>query len=307
MAVAVFHAGQWTHADLHLGAAGVDLFFVISGCIMWLVTADRERKPATFFLHRVRRVAPLYWLATLAVVAVAMVSPLVHWDVRPTWSHVLLSLAFIPHFNPIGLPFPALAQGWSLPYEAVFYSLFTAALFLPRDRQFLAVTLALSALFVIGYGNPPFYMLVGNSMLLEFALGMGLGRALLARGLPPARWGVAWMVLGVVALAASWPVGGDDPGNWRAILWGLPATAIVGGALSLEVAGRWPAMPWLERLGDASYAIYLSHRLAITGAATVLAAAPFAVRMPVAVLAAVASGLAVHWLVERPLLRLLKR
>jgi exopolysaccharide production protein ExoZ len=306
LAVAVFHTGQWTHLDLHTGAAGVDLFFVISGFVMWLVTEGRERSPGVFLWRRVRRVAPLYWLMTLLAVLIAAFSVYVRWDVRPELGHILKSLAFIPHFNPAGLPFPALAQGWTLTYEALFYALFTLALLLPRERQFLALALVLAGFFIVGYGNPPFYVLIGNSLLAEFVLGMGLARAWLARGLPGARWGLAWMILGVIALFASFPIGGDDPGNWRAIVWGLPATAIVGGALSIERAGRWPKLPWLERLGDASYALYLSHRLAITGACLALAALPLIVILPAAVLAAVAAGLALHWLVERPLLKALK-
>lgn len=306
LGVAVFHASQWTGLNLHTGAAGVDLFFVISGFVMWLVTGGREASPGVFLWRRVRRVAPLYWLMTLTAVGVTAFSAYVRWDVRPTSSHILLSLAFIPHFNPAGLPFPVLAQGWTLTYEALFYGLFTLALFLPRDRQFLALALALLAIYVIGYANPPFYMLIGNSLLLEFLLGMGLARAWRAKALPAAPWGVAWMVLGVLGLAASFPIGGDDPGNWRAVVWGLPATAIVGGALAIERAGRWPRMPWLERLGDASYALYLSHRLSITAAMTALAGLPAFLTVPAAILAAALAGLIIHWLVERPLLKALK-
>jgi exopolysaccharide production protein ExoZ len=301
LGVVLFHAGQWSHINLHLGGAGVDLFFVISGVVMWLVTDRREREPVRFLMRRAARIVPLYWLMTAAAAALALVLPVVWWDVRPDLVHVLLSAAFIPHYNPGGLPFPALAQGWTLPYEALFYGLFAVALRFPRERQFLVLAFALAAIFVIGFANPPFYMLLGNSLLLEFVLGMALARILLSRSLPSGPWGLALMILGSVGLAASWPIGGDDPGNWRLLVWGLPAAAIVGGALSLEAAGWWPRLPWLERLGDASYALYLSHRLSMAGGMALVGVTTPAAIFLVALIAALSAGLGLYYGVDRPL------
>src|ERR1700753_912499 len=53
-----------------LGTWGIDLFFAIRGFIMCYVTA---RSDPNFFLKRMIRIAPLYWLGTLAVVAIAVV------------------------------------------------------------------------------------------------------------------------------------------------------------------------------------------------------------------------------------------
>ena len=300
----VFHVGQLRGVDLHLGSAGVDLFFVISGCVMWLVTAQRETTPGPFLARRFWRVAPLYWLITLAGVAGALVWPHVYWDVHPTTAHVLKSLAFFPPYNPAGLPFPALAQGWTLNYEALFYGLFALALLLPRRVQFPAIGMTLTGLLLFGLSNAPLYMLLANSLLLEFLAGMALGRLLLTRRLPPARWGLALIILSLIAFAATWPVGEGDPGNWRSLAWGIPSVGLVAGALAIEAAGRWPAMPWLERLGDASYALYLTQRLTVAGVGALLLGAPAPVALAAAFVASLAVGFAVHRLIEQPLLRL---
>src|SRR5438309_11551486 len=53
------------------GASGVDLFFVISGFIM-MVSTDRGVSPGTFLQNRIIRVVPLYWCATLLIVALSL-------------------------------------------------------------------------------------------------------------------------------------------------------------------------------------------------------------------------------------------
>ena len=51
------------------GAAGVDIFFVISGFVMVVSSRRMAAKLGawrTFIEHRIVRIAPLYWLATTA-------------------------------------------------------------------------------------------------------------------------------------------------------------------------------------------------------------------------------------------------
>ena len=40
-----------------IGAAGVDVFFIISGFILWTVAAERPLPPLTFLWRRIGRVA----------------------------------------------------------------------------------------------------------------------------------------------------------------------------------------------------------------------------------------------------------
>jgi exopolysaccharide production protein ExoZ len=64
LAVVVFHAGQRIAVPFSVGQAGVDIFFVISGFVMWIVT-DNGKTPTEFIRARIFRIAPLYWIATL--------------------------------------------------------------------------------------------------------------------------------------------------------------------------------------------------------------------------------------------------
>lgn len=48
MAVTLFHACQWSRLDFAVGAAGVDVFFVVSGFVLWVSAQVRPVTPGAF-------------------------------------------------------------------------------------------------------------------------------------------------------------------------------------------------------------------------------------------------------------------
>ncbi|MDH8644554.1 acyltransferase family protein, partial [Klebsiella pneumoniae] len=61
--VVFFHADGMAEEYLNFGglpfgAAGVDIFFVISGFIMWITTASERTTPASFAVTRIIRIVP---------------------------------------------------------------------------------------------------------------------------------------------------------------------------------------------------------------------------------------------------------
>ncbi|MDB5479413.1 MAG: acyltransferase [Caulobacteraceae bacterium] len=305
--VVAYHALQWDRGGFDVGRAGVDVFFVISGVVMWHVTTGRDVAPGAFLWRRFTRVAPLYWLATLGVLALALVWPAFLPEVRPGWRHLALSLAFIPHLDPRGLPFPTLPPGWSLDYEALFYGIFAAVLAGPRAWRGRLVVGALIAVTAFGFLLPdPYYYLGANPMLLQFAAGVCLGIAV-ENGLAPPRW-LGWvMILAALAWWTAVQAGGLFTELWRPLLWGVPAVLTVAGALGLELspgavrAPAWAARPALV-LGDASYAIYILHLPATALVAHTLGYGRPWLFLPVAIAASIAAGLAGRAWVEKPLL-----
>ena len=300
-----YHAFQWIDDRYWVGAAGVDIFFVISGFIIWTVGSGEEASPAVFFWRRLTRVAPAYWLATGAVIALALLWPTLLRQVTLSPAHIALSLAFIQHIDPRGLPFPVLPPGWSLNYEAVFYGLFTLVLFAPREMRFRLLLAALGGVIVFGVLDPPAYYLGANMMLLQFGAGVWLARRQqLGRLLPEI--GAALAVIGVLLFAVQ-GLTGLRSDLWRPLLWGVPAAMIVAGAVALEPlrAIRPPAA--LLRLGDASYAIYLCHFVAVALAARWVGVAPTWRFVPTAVALSLVAGLVFHRWIERPLIAAVRR
>jgi exopolysaccharide production protein ExoZ len=253
-----FHIGQWMPEPKAIGASGVDLFFVISGFVLWLAVTRREPSAATFLRDRAVRILPLYWLATLAVVALVLIDPANLPTVQLSWPHLLASLALIPHNDPAGAPFPVLPVGWSLTYEAVFYALVALSLMFAAATRFGILAFGLICIWLLGYLIYPLGPLFANPLMLEFLAGAGLARLYLARRLPGAAvsLGLAGLGLGLLAIQAG---AVSDPGYWRALMWGGPMALIVAAAVGLEAAGQWRDLRIMSVLGDASYSLYLWH------------------------------------------------
>lgn len=316
LAVAAYHALQWCDGGFDVGRAGVDVFFVISGVVMWTITAGRPVSPRAFLWRRFTRVAPLYWIATLLVAAIAPVWPYFLPEVKSGWAHLALSLAFIPHLDPKGLPFPTLPPGWTLDYEMIFYLIFSAGLLAPLRWRARIVIGALIALVAAGFVFPDSaYYLGANPMLLQFAAGMGLAIALRSGRLPSSAWG-AGLIAGALLVWVLVQEGHLFTELFRPLVWGVPATMLVAGALSIEAAQRGPSRQGVVSraglaLGDASFSIYLFHLPAtavVAHAYGFYGQADFSLagrELPfflISMAVSIAAGLAARQWIEKPLL-----
>ncbi|MGI4799555.1 MAG: acyltransferase family protein [Janthinobacterium lividum] len=287
LVVIVWHTG-W--ARTVLGQSGVDLFFVVSGFVMMLVSG-RESSPISFGLARFARIAPLYWAVTLLIALI---------DHSPV-QKVMTSLLFWPDGQ-----FPLVIQGWSLNLEMSYYALFASTLLAPvrwrvpmLSAEMLIVCVALP---IIAPGSKAIAAWA-SPQGFEFLAGAGL-YLLWQRQRLPIGW-TAWLIgaLGVGALMLTHLLGGA-PEHWlRVVLWGVPALVIVAAGLGIERAGQLPRSRLLEKLGEASYSIYLTHFLLIRAIGGVLVTlwAPVAVSLIVVI--ACLLGLVVHQLFERPVHR----
>jgi exopolysaccharide production protein ExoZ len=308
----VFHHVRRPHAGLYdplrhfqVGQAGVDLFFVISGFIMY--SAARDERPQQFLKRRIVRVVPMYWLATVLFAAArtlehsgALTSALGY--------EVLQSLLFIPHYStefPTHV-WPYLVPGWTLNLEMFFYAVF--ALGLVVRRPLLVVVATMVPLVILGgvFRSPEaIWATYTKPLLIEFVGGVLIAR--LTRGDVSARWAIL-LPIGVMGVAASALVDVH-----RLFAWGVPGMMMVLGAVVLERHGKLPQVPWLGRLGDASYSIYLFQFFAIEPILTLvtklhLPAMPaFLLAMVLGISGSVALGLLAHHVLERPILRWLSR
>jgi peptidoglycan/LPS O-acetylase OafA/YrhL len=182
----------WYHATLlipsnapfiygEFGKYGVDLFFVISGFIMLVTTWDKPITPMQFIRQRIRRIVPLYWLATIFLVTLAIAFPSKFRVMRFDLIATLKSLLFIPSESLVwpGHARPVLMQGWTLNYEMFFYFLFALLLLVNREWRVRLMVGILSVLVMFGLVLHPSaapLQVYSDPLLLEFAGGMILGR-----------------------------------------------------------------------------------------------------------------------------------
>ena len=306
LAVVVFHAADRAGGSFGVGAAGVDVFFVISGFIMWVVTCGRPPRPGVFLLRRIERIVPLYWLVTLATAALAIAAPMALPAMQPTLAHVVQSLLFIPHVAPNGYIAPLIVPGWTLSYEFFFYLIFAVLLFAPLRWRAWLVSGCLLALVLarpLGDVDNAVWATFTDPILLEFGAGVWLGWAWSNNRLPgPAVGGL--LIAGGLGVLAWTAASGVDVSTTRVLLWGVPATMLVTGCVAIERHRGVPAWPAMQRLGDASYSIYLVHGLAISAVVRLLR--PLGDLPPPVIFGAslgvgVASGLVVYVMIERPL------
>jgi len=283
MVVVVFHANirlpQIINADvsnfLEIGAAGVDLFFVISGFIMWVITHNRPKSPKEFMLKRIARIVPLYWCVTLITALLALT--VMTW-ITVTPEHVIKSLLFIPHESPSqpGNNWPILIPGWTLNYEMFFYAIFAACLFLPGKQCFYAILTLLVGLvglgFITDFKNPIFQEYT-NPLLLEFAMGVLIGAMWLNKLTPKGLFAGLLCLAGVIALLASAFIDTNIK-ELRVLYWGIPSALIVMSSLNFVLPKHLDKT--LLLIGDASYSIYLSHTIGLTFLAKAWTAVPFA-------------------------------
>lgn len=262
------------------GAAGVDLFFVISGFIMANLAPGRSA--GQFALDRFSRIYPLWWVAALPWLFFVRLGPF----------NTLSTLTLWPIWGGAHY-LPSLRVGWTLCLELLFYIGVSLAI---ATRPI--VPIAAYALFLLGALtlSTPLLDFVGSPMALEFLMGVAVAR------LPRRKILGLLIPLGFALLALTPTVLGDLGSSlgprWalqRAIEWGCPAALVVWGALSLEPVFAHRLFDIPVKVGDASYSIYLFHPLISYGL-------DFA--WPVRLALAIGVGMAMYLLVEQRIMAL---
>ncbi len=284
------------HANpsLHVGAAGVDIFFVISGFIIANIATSKE--PGQFLADRVRRVYPIYLLSSIPYAWFVIAAHGVDWQ------RLAATATLWPVYGDYVSPY--LRQGWSLCFEMLFYSATALVLWRPALLKIVVAiyAAALALAFATGW---PLFQFIGNPIILEFGMGVLIAR------LPRSSKanGAAAITVGVLLLIASVPSSGhrflmeslvDLSAPERSIVWGVPAALIVFGAIQLEGSLRGRVSRFFAYLGDASYSTYLIHVFALAAFSAIL-------WWPLATIAAIGVGVIQYRYVEQPLLRLLKK
>ena len=182
-------------------------------------------------------------------------------------ARVLESMFLIPQRGRYNM----VPVAWTLIYEMFFYMVFILAILLPR-KYFLPFLLSWftimlgSNLFLIERvkGMPFFLNFYFSPLQLEFIAGCFIGLMVIKRiVIHP----LLMLLAGVTIITIVATVTHEAPlirykdVLLRTLWYGSGAALLVYGAVMLEVTRSWRSPRWLNKLGDASYTIYLIHTM----------------------------------------------
>ena len=247
----------------YVGYIGVDLFFVISGAIMWHTTKwlYGYRDSTGFLFRRFVRIFPVYWIFLALQTSVWLC-------LQPSnlkWVNFTKAITLVPASHYF------IGVAWTLTYELIFYIVFALLILLPRKRASMIIAFAAAA--IIGMTLMGLDRIVSRHVSLVFFLEffggcaaaslacrhpVYLARLAVVIGTAVAAFGVAWQYHTGKLI--------DHPEWLRVMFFGLASMLIVYGAIGLERSRRVTAPQPLARAGDWSYTIYLLHGVAMTAA-----------------------------------------
>ncbi|MES2130520.1 MAG: acyltransferase [Pseudomonadota bacterium] len=226
-----------------IGNTGVDLFFVLSGYLIYASLMARPQAFLPFMARRVQRIYPAFSVVFALYVGLSLLLPGHGKLPEPPYFYLLQNFLLLPGMLPIA---PMITVAWSLSYELFFYlaiPLLIAVLRLRTDtlgyRRVLALLLVLA-------GPPRFAM---------FACGMLVHEL---REAPAPRSALVPVISGLLLLE------GSDERVLVALAWLLLCRCCLGRPHDwLARTLSWAPLRWL---GNMSYSYYLLHGLALKGA-----------------------------------------
>ncbi|HEY7808850.1 MAG TPA: acyltransferase [Allosphingosinicella sp.] len=276
------------------GDSGVEFFFVLSGFIIyWAHHADfgRPERLGRYIYRRITRIYPPYWIAALLVLFAMVVIPAAGSGGVPSASD--LAMAFSLVGNPHS---PVLAVAWSLFHEMLFYAFFAFLIMHERAGKLAIVAWIVACLFSESenYAFSPINLLFTMGMLAAWLIKKDMVRhtgILLASGL---------LIFATTAKIVA-------PDGTKSLGYGLGAALILLGAVQAEISNRISVPKVFILIGDASYSIYLVHLTLVSFLCKTLSSLPWSFAFPAIATLSVAGGVLFHFIIEKPLLKLLQR
>jgi len=267
--------GAFLASAARAGSFGVDLFFLLSAYLITELLFREKEEFGTvhlksFYVRRMLRIWPLYFLAVLIGAVLPLVDPNQKFPLRYIVAFLLLSGNWMTSL--VGFPQSVMNPLWSVSFEEQFYLIWPTLI--ARARRASTVLLASGLLLVVAE--------IGRLVLLKYArqrhsdveiftntiarldpLALGIATAVILRKKQvELRWFLRWScaILG----ASVWLLAGHYFHLTVAfMLIGYPAMALGSWLIFMSVFGLGVARGWLRYLGKISYGLYVFHMLAL--------------------------------------------
>lgn len=252
------------------GSFGVDIFFVLSGFVMALLMRNGQ-SPTIFAINRVTRIIPLYWILTTGVLVIAAFRPDLLDLTTSNISNYIKSILFIPHFKNNGNLYPMLSVGWSLNYEMFFYFCIWISIIFAKNL-YISITSSILLISYLIFGNysenSVLQSFFGNSRVFEFLFGIFAFNLYKSKLMPKCN-----ALTSIFIAASSFGLMAYlELANYEnlahVLKFGLPSIILILALVGLEETDfikKNSLANLISIVGDASFAIYLSHYYIISG------------------------------------------
>jgi exopolysaccharide production protein ExoZ len=254
---------QFSDTLYKIGNAGVDLFFVLSGYLIYGSLIARPQKFTRYMRRRIKRIYPAFLVVFAVYVLLSFLFPSeskIPHDLAGGTAYLIANLLLLPGIFPIE---PIITVAWSLSYEILYYLLVPLVIIIAGLRLrsslwriifFFAVAMAFLALCTV-YGGPV--------RLVTFVAGILLYEVLNQQHIRAPGSGIGLLAL-VVALLMPLSAGIISDALKAVII----STAFFIFCFSCFSSERkWLAQGFcftpLRWLGNMSYSYYLIHGLAL--------------------------------------------
>jgi exopolysaccharide production protein ExoZ len=275
----VYQISMLAHA---IGHSGVDLFFVLSGFLIYGHLMQRQMPYRTYIRKRLRRIYPTFAAVFSLYCLVSLVAPSlskIPAGKGPGAMYLLENFLLLPGMLKID---PLITVAWSLSYELFFYLsiplliMFTGMCAWPRWRRvlfFLLLALASAGAAQAGLNRWPRLGMFLAGILLYETIASGQLSSRLTRATEAGAIGFYFLVSMTLALyrLGSGPVGFEPAfPNYLYVPWTvLLSCSIFFLALHGFVFGGWISRFFsiapLRWLGNMSYSYFLLHGMVLNG------------------------------------------
>ncbi|HEX9382904.1 MAG TPA: acyltransferase, partial [Gemmatimonadaceae bacterium] len=267
-----------TNLFFNSGDVGVSFFFVLSGFILTYNYADFFRDGVSagdykrFVWDRLTKIYPVHVLTLLMVLPIAVFSPQKPLDWRAVPVHLTLLQCLWPSSEPAFWEYLNVPS-WSISCEGFFYLLAPMAVFFAFGNRRRWVPVVVAVGYACGLGlllwhgqsdNAQLYFVArfAPTRFVEFLVGVFMARGFLTSSRQPLEGisglaqstGIMLIIAGVIYRQyAAWPL-------WGGLLY-VPGSVllILGLAHGRGFFAAYLSRPWCNRLGMASFSLYLIH------------------------------------------------
>lgn len=172
LSIVYYHTeyGFWHNANW-----GIDFFLILSAFLLTYTTNESNNDSKRYWVNKLTKIVPLYWLTTLLVSVIVVIKPEVFRSSILSAETLIKSLFFIPCYCQGGRIYPIYSIGWTLNYEIFFYLIFFMSMriwYKHRNMLCLAILLALTLIGLVYTGGNAMILFWTDLRMLDFVSGI---------------------------------------------------------------------------------------------------------------------------------------